>query len=187
MTTANEPFTAESTEDVEIEIVVHANGDRTIVPAGLSEDDKQSLSLLSGDELAAAVAEHVAKKDREEAAAKAAEATQAVLADPPAATTASTSAAGLAGPDPVVQGGTSTGGEDGAGAVFPTTVPAPGTGDAETVKVTEAADPTGGTQPVDQGEKHTADPGANTTTGSTATTTLPAPDGSTGPQQGPNI
>lgn len=183
MTTTNEPFTAQSTdESVEIEIVVHANGDRTIVPTGLSDEDKQSLSLLSGDELAAAVAEHIAKKEREDAAAKTAEATQAVVADPPAPLTASTSAAGLAGPDPAVQGGSSSGGEGGAGATFPTTVPAPGFRDAETVKVTEAADPTGGTQPVDQGDGETADPGADTTTGDTATT----PD-TTARDSGPNI
>lgn len=145
--TENDPFTAKSEDGAETRIIEHTNGDRTIVPGSVDDDTAAQLSQLSGADVAAAIAAKQAEDEAEKERVARERATQVVLDDPPAATTVSTNP--LAGPDPVRQGGTSSDGEGGAGAVFPTTVPAPGFSDAETVKAQEAADPTGGVDQAD--------------------------------------
>ncbi|HUX68891.1 MAG TPA: hypothetical protein VMV41_00105 [Cellulomonadaceae bacterium] len=181
----SEPFTTDS--DVEHRVITHANGDRTIVDISVTDEDAAQLAGLSGDEVTAAIAAKQAEADKAAADKARADATQAVISDPPAPLTASTSAAGLAGPDPVTQGGTGVG-EAGAGNVFPTTVPAPGTQDAASVKATAAADPAAGVAaaPQPEGSSTTATPtgpadSSSTSPASTSSSTSSAPTSS-----GPN-
>jgi hypothetical protein len=146
--TENAPFTAKSEDGAETRIITHTNGDRTVVPGDVDDELAAQLAQLSGADIADAIDKARTKKHAEQDKRERDDARRAVLADPPETTAVSTSP--LAGPDPVRQGGTSSDGEGGAGSVFPTTVPAPGFRDAETVKATEAADPDGGVTPVDE-------------------------------------